>query len=110
MSYPAPQPPASQPQPPHFAHPQPTAFTPAPAKNTNTLAIIALVSSFFISLAGVICGHIALKQIADSGEGGRGMALAGTIIGYVGLVLGLVWLIIVFAMLGAASTASYSTY
>ena len=34
-------------------------------------------------LGGIIAGHIALGQIKRTGEGGRGMALAGSIIGYV---------------------------
>ena len=50
-------------------------YAPAPAK-TNSLAIAALVSSFFISLLGVILGHIALNQIKTTGEGGRGLAIA----------------------------------
>ncbi|WP_166877207.1 MULTISPECIES: DUF4190 domain-containing protein [unclassified Salinibacterium] len=57
----------------------------------NVLAIISLVTSIIgISLAGIICGHIALSQIKRTGESGRGMAIAGTIIGYVGLVLSII--------------------
>jgi hypothetical protein len=32
-------------------------------------------------------GHISLNQIKRSGEGGRGMALAGIIVGWAGLAL-----------------------
>jgi len=56
-----------------------------PTEKTNTFALVALVSSLFLWLAGIIFGHIALKQIKRTGERGRGMALAGLIIGYVGL-------------------------
>lgn len=63
-------------------------------KKTNTLAIVALVGSFFVSLVGIICGHIALKQIKRTGEGGRGLALAGTIIGYVATVFWIIFIII----------------
>jgi len=52
---------------------------------TNTLALVSLVSSFFVSLVAVITGHIALGQIKQRGEAGRGLALAGLIIGYVGI-------------------------
>ena len=38
-------------------------------------------------IAGIICGHISLSQIKKTGEQGRGMAIAGLIIGYVGIVL-----------------------
>src|SRR5206468_1584997 len=64
-------------------------YAPAPAANrTNGLAIAALISSFFISLLGVILGHIALNQISRTGEGGRGLAIAGLVIGYAGIVIG----------------------
>ncbi|MEZ5189515.1 MAG: DUF4190 domain-containing protein [Schumannella sp.] len=53
------------------------------APRTNTLAIVALVLSLTVSIGGIICGHIALAQIKRTGEGGHGLALAGTIIGYV---------------------------
>ena len=44
--------------------------------------------------ARIICGHIALGQIKRTGEGGHGLALAGTIIGYVLTGLGI--LVVVF--------------
>ena len=37
------------------------------------------------SVLAVILGHVALSQIRASGQGGRGMAVAGTILGYVGV-------------------------
>lgn len=70
---------------------------PAPPK-TNTLAIVSLIASiaglvivpFIGSLVGVITGHMSLSQLKSSGESGRGMALAGTIIGWVGLALAII--------------------
>jgi Domain of unknown function (DUF4190) len=88
--------PQYQPQPQH----QYQGYPPAPQK-TNTLAIIALVASFFISLAGVIMGHIALGQIKRTGEGGRGLAIAALVIGYASMAIGLVVFII---MMGAAAS------
>jgi hypothetical protein len=35
------------------------------------------------ALLGIIFGHIALSQIKRNGQEGRGLAIAGTIIGYV---------------------------
>ncbi|GAB3664348.1 hypothetical protein GCM10027591_14550 [Zhihengliuella somnathii] len=55
----------------------------APVRPTNTYAIISLVSSFFIAVVGVIFGHLARKQIRETGEAGDGLAIAGLIIGYV---------------------------
>ncbi len=67
-------------------------YAAAPAsKPTNVLAIIALIGAFVFPLAGIICGHIALGQIKKTGEGGHGLALWGTILGYVFTIL---WLLI----------------
>ncbi len=71
----------------------------APAK-TNTLAIAALISSFFVSLLGIILGHIALNQIKTTGEGGRGLAIAALVIGYVSLAFAVIFIIVA---LGAAA-------
>ncbi|MCR2827947.1 DUF4190 domain-containing protein, partial [Microbacterium sp. zg.Y909] len=86
---------------------------------TNLLAILSLVSSIlgFIgilpivgSIAGAILGHLALRQIPKSGEKGRGMALAGTIVGWVGIGL-VVLLLALFAVIWIASVGSLaSTY
>jgi hypothetical protein len=77
---------------------------------TNVLAIVALVSAFFIPVAGIVCGHLALGQIKRTGENGRGLALAGLIIGYV--LTALIVLMIVLAIIipififGTASTVN----
>ena len=106
------------------AQPAPSYGTGAPAYNattpsygapatqkTNVLAIVSLVSSFFISLVGIITGHIALSQIKKTGEQGRGLAIAGLIIGYIGLVVGIIFAIVWFAVIGAAiSSGDLNTY
>lgn len=63
----------------------PYRYGPVPPK-TNVLAIISLVSGFFVSLAAVITGHIALSQIKRTGEAGRGLAIAGLALGYAGIL------------------------
>jgi hypothetical protein len=50
-------------------------------RRTSTLAILALVASFVVSVAGVVLGIIALIQLRRSGEAGRGLAIAAIIIG-----------------------------
>jgi hypothetical protein len=78
-------PPYQQPYPPYAAYP--------PAPPTNGLAIAALVcgvGGFVIGLSfipAIICGHIARRQIRQTGEQGAGLALAGLILGYVGIAL-----------------------
>lgn len=64
-----------------------TAPAAAPARPTNTLAIIALIGAFVIPLAGIIVGFIALGQIKKTGEAGHGLALAGVVLGFVFSIL-----------------------
>ena len=97
------------------AAPEPTPYAapvgaPAGGK-TNTLAIVSLVLSIIgVHLGGIITGHIALGQIKRTGETGRGLALAGTIIGYVGLVLVVIGTILFFVGIALAANSDYSTY
>lgn len=71
----------------------------APQSNrTNGLAIASLITSFFISIVGIILGHIALSQIKQTGENGRGLAIAGLVIGYASLAIGLIAAILVFGL------------
>ncbi|GGA57435.1 hypothetical protein GCM10011490_03990 [Pseudoclavibacter endophyticus] len=98
------------PPPPAYGAPAPGGYpgaSPAPAQSTNTMAIIALVSSFFISIAGIICGHIALNQIKKTGEQGRGLAMAGLIIGYV--MLAITVIVVILYVVFFAWVFSYST-
>jgi hypothetical protein len=71
---------------------------------TNGLAVAALVASllwmgWFGSVAAIVLGHVALRQIGESGgrQTGRGLAVAGLVIGYFSVliaalaILGHVW-------------------
>jgi hypothetical protein len=79
------------------------------------MAIASLVCSLVLwvlcgpigPILGVIFGFVALNQIKQSGEGGRGMALAGIIIGGVAIVLGVLALILVIAYGGTHPTTTY---
>ncbi|PXA80979.1 DUF4190 domain-containing protein [Auritidibacter sp. NML120636] len=64
----------------------------------NTMAIVGFVFSLLIPIVGVICSHISLSQIKKTGERGRGLALAGAIIGWVviGLVVGFLLLMFIW--------------
>lgn len=77
----------------------------SPAPKTNVLAIVSLVSAFFISLVAVITGHLALSQIKKTGEGGRGLAIAGLILGYVGIVGGIIAIIVIVGSALALGTS-----
>ena len=70
-----------------------------PKQKTSGLAIASLVTGVTsIAPAAIICGHIALSKIkASAGSlSGRGLAIAGTILGYVGLVSYVLMLPILF--------------
>lgn len=91
-----------------------------PARRTNVLAVVSLISSvagFVLAwtwvlavgiVVGVITGHLALAQIKRTGEAGRGMALAGVIVGWVGIGFG-VLAVLAFAMLFAVGSVSSYT-
>ncbi|MDG2027939.1 MAG: DUF4190 domain-containing protein [Acidimicrobiales bacterium] len=74
-----------------------------PTPQTNQLALASLILSiawiFFIgSILGVIFGHMAMEQIRESEgrEVGRGNAMIGLIVGYTGIAVGLLALLILF--------------
>lgn len=81
--------------PPSGGYPAAPGYSSPPAGKTSTLAIVALISAIvgFVlipvipSVVAVITGHIALGQVKKTGEQGRGLALAGTIVGWVGVGL-----------------------
>ncbi len=75
---------------------------------TSGLAIASLVCGIFTFICGlgaipaVICGHLALSRIkAGRAAGGRGMAIAGLIMGYLGILL----TVVVVAFYGAVVLA-----
>jgi len=85
--------------------PLPTTPAAAPAK-TSGLAIASLVCSFFFWLYGIgavlaiVFGFIARSQIKRSAgmQRGGGMALAGIIIGFAGIVIGVVLAVVIVAV------------
>lgn len=108
-------------QPPPTSYAAAPPITPAaPAPRTNTLAIISFVSAlvgFFIlpfiaSVAAVITGHISLKQLKTSGERGHGLALSGTIIGWVGIglaILGVILIVVIVALAVGSGSVRYGS-
>jgi hypothetical protein len=78
-----------------------------PARRTNALAIVSLVAGcaqfvfcFFIgAIVAVVTGHIARGQIKRDNEDGAGMAMAGLVLGYIGIALTLLVIagVLVFA-------------
>jgi hypothetical protein len=49
---------------------------------TNGMAIAALIMVFVFFPVGIVLGHVARGQIKRTGEGGKGLATAALIVGY----------------------------
>lgn len=47
-------------------------------QKTNALAVIGLITAFFIPLAGLVVSIIGLSQIKKRKEKGKGLAIAGS--------------------------------
>jgi hypothetical protein len=103
----------SQPPPPAWGGPAPGMIYPGAGTQpapTSGLAIAALVTGLFFwfcaipGIVAIVLGHIALEQIDDSGgvKRGKGMAIAGIVLGWVGVgivgVLVLWWFITVLTI------------
>src|SRR5215472_1084993 len=73
---------------------QPSAYPIAVRASTNPLAGISLAFGIgqvffpvFGALIAIVCGHVARSQIRSTGEQGDGLALAGTVLGYIGVAI-----------------------
>ena len=76
-------------------------------QRTNGLAIASLIMGILgISVLAVIFGHIALSQIRQRGEAGRGLAIAGTVIGWVEIGLVALAFVLVVAVGGHGTSTS----
>jgi hypothetical protein len=93
---------------------QPGYGYPYAAPKTNGLAIAALVVSLvslvscpLIGLAGAIMGHIARRQVAERRDEGAGMALAGIIVGWIGLAIGILIVVFYIVLFAGLSSSGY---
>ncbi len=88
------------------AQPPPGMMTPP---RTNGLAVAALVCGLaqfffwtFASIPAVILGHMARRRIRQTGEQGDGMALAGLILGWIGIGITVIVAAFVVAVVATA--------
>ncbi|WP_232662254.1 DUF4190 domain-containing protein [Pseudonocardia sp. TRM90224] len=87
----------------------PAPYQPGRQQGTNGLAIAALVLGIIgVTLLSIIFGFIALSQIKRTGQGGRGLAIAGLVISAV-WVVGVVLLLVVGAAITPTSSSTGST-
>ena len=82
----------------------------AQPQRTNSLAVGSLIcgiGQIFVwtpaSIAAVIMGHIARRQIKQNGESGDGMAVAGLVLGWIGIALTLLFVFIIIVAVAATS-------
>jgi Domain of unknown function (DUF4190)/Domain of unknown function (DUF1707) len=85
---------------------QPAYYQPARVAPTNGLAIAALVCGLseiftlgFGAIPAVILGHLAHAQIKRTGERGEGMAIAGLVLGYLGIGI---WTLVIIALVSGS--------
>jgi hypothetical protein len=85
-----------------------------PVATTNTLAILALVFAFIFSPAAIVLGHLAKKQIRQTGEQGEGLATAGLWLGYIftglGVLLCAIYVVVIIFAVGNAAKNGGGTF
>lgn len=90
------------PPPPPPTVPQTVPRTPAIAIWSLILAVLSFTCGWlFTATPAVICGHIARAKIRKSGGalGGKGIATAGLVIGYIALLLGIMGIPLLISMI-----------
>ena len=69
-------------------------YPPVAGPHTNTLAIVSLVAGiaglsfapFVAAIGAIVTGHMARRQLQETGETGQGLAIAGLVLGYIGII------------------------
>ena len=75
-------------------------------QTTNGFAVSALIFGLIGgTILPIVFGHVALAQIGRTGERGRGMAIAGLILGYLSLTI--VIIIVIVVAVAAANRPAY---
>ena len=75
-------------------------------QQSNTIAIVGFILSFFIALAGLICSIIGLQRANKELNGsGRGFAIAGIVISSISLAVAAIIVIIYIALFIGLVTA-----
>lgn len=69
-----------------------------PQAPLNTLAWVSVVVAFVVSPVAIVLGILARKQIARTGERGRGLATLGAVLGSVFTVIGIATTVLVLAL------------
>ena len=82
----------------------PTSQPVSAPKDSNAIALVGFILSFFVALPGLICSIIGYRRAKSEGLDRGGLALAGIIISVVNMVLGfifsMVYMSAIWALLG----------
>jgi hypothetical protein len=103
--WPPPGPPVGHPAPAPYAAPAGTAYPVAPEAPLNTLSWVSVVVAFVVSPVAIVLGAISRRQIARTGERGKGLATTGIALGIVFTLMGIVSTIMVLSMV---TTVTYT--
>lgn len=90
---------------PPYGPAQPMPVGAAPEAPLNTLSWLSVVTAFVVSPVAIVLGAIARRQIARTGERGKGLATTGLALGIVFTLMGIVSTIMVLSMV---TTVTYS--
>ena len=99
-----PEPPREwQQAPPPYQQPYPYPYPYPPARTTNGMAVASMVLGivwvYWIgSILALVFGYLALRDIRRSGQRGEGMAIAGIVLGWIGVAV----LVLVVYLVGKA--------
>jgi Domain of unknown function (DUF1707)/Domain of unknown function (DUF4190) len=90
-----------------------TALTPATRLNGLAIASLACGLAQFVfgpvsTIPAIVFGHVARHQIKRTGEQGAGLALAGLILGWAAVILGLILLVVGLSIAAATHGAGIS--
>lgn len=72
-----------------------------PKQETNVLAIVGFILSFFIAIAGLICSIMGKKKAQELNGSGHGFAIAGIVISIVSMAITVIYIIIYIAAIAA---------
>lgn len=86
--------------------------TPGPGTTTNVMAILSLIFAFIMAPVGIILGAIALHQIGQTHEEGKGLAVAGLVISIVFTAITILaiifWIVVSIVLLNSNSHPMHS--
>lgn len=68
---------------------------------SNTIAVVGFVLSFFIAIAGLICSILGLKRAPQYNGNGKGLAIAGIVISSIEIFIGIIVAIVEIAAIAS---------